>query len=101
MGIPCCGPIYKDGESGEPAELRSAYRACLQLAEETGCEYISFPSISTGVYGYPVREAAVIAIDEVIRHLKDPHRKLQRVVFVLFDDRTCAAYAEALAGAQL
>ena len=95
------GPIYKDGESGEAAELRSAYRACLQLAEETGCEYISFPSISTGVYGYPVREAAVIAIDEVVRHLKDPHRKLQRVVFVLFDDRTCAAYAEALAGAQL
>jgi O-acetyl-ADP-ribose deacetylase (regulator of RNase III) len=90
------GPVYRDGESGEPEALRSAYRACLNLAEETGCQYISFPSISTGVYGYPVREAAAIAISEVVRHLNDPHHKLQRVVFVLFDDRTCAAYAEAL-----
>ena len=48
-----------------------------------------------------MREAAAIAIDEVVQHLKDPKRKLQRVVFVLFDDRTCAAYAEALAGVQV
>ena len=67
-----------------------------KLAEEKGAEYISFPSISTGVYGYPVREAAAIAIDEVVCALKEAGRKLQRVVFVLFDDRTHAAYAEAL-----
>ena len=90
------GPIYSDGQSGEPEALRSAYRACLDLAEEKGAEYISFPSISTGVYGYPVREAATIAIDEVASALKGEGRKLQRVVFVLFDDRTHAAYAEAL-----
>jgi O-acetyl-ADP-ribose deacetylase (regulator of RNase III) len=90
------GPIYSDGQSGEPEALRSAYRACLDLAEEKGAGYISFPSISTGVYGYPVHEAAAIAIGEVADALKEESRKLQRVIFVLFDDRTHAAYAEAL-----
>jgi O-acetyl-ADP-ribose deacetylase (regulator of RNase III) len=90
------GPIYSDGESGEPQALRSAYRACLDLAEEKGAQYISFPSISTGVYGYPIREAAEIALEEVANALKQEGRHLQRVVFVLFDDRTHAAYAEAL-----
>jgi O-acetyl-ADP-ribose deacetylase (regulator of RNase III) len=90
------GPIYSDGQSGEAEALRSAYRACLKLAEEKGAEYISFPSISTGVYGYPIREAAAIAIGEVVSALEQEGRKLQRVVFVLFDDRTHAAYAEAL-----
>jgi O-acetyl-ADP-ribose deacetylase len=90
------GPIYSDGQSGEPELLRSAYRACLDLAEEKHVDYISFPSISTGVYGYPVREAALIALEEVTGVLKAPDRKLQRAVFVLFDDRTHAAYAEAL-----
>ena len=65
------GPIYSDGESGEPQALRSAYRACLDLAEEKGAQYISFPSISTGVYGYPIREAAAIALDEVANALRN------------------------------
>jgi O-acetyl-ADP-ribose deacetylase (regulator of RNase III) len=90
------GPVYMDGDSGEPEALRSAYRACLEMAEQKGAEYMSFPSISTGVYGYPVEQAADIAISEVVSALQDGKRKLQRVVFVLFDDRTCAAYAEAL-----
>jgi O-acetyl-ADP-ribose deacetylase (regulator of RNase III) len=90
------GPVYIDGDSGEAEALRSAYRACLELAEQKGAEYMSFPSISTGVYGYPVEQAAEIAIAEVVSALQDPKRKLQRIVFVLFDDRTCAAYAEAL-----
>src|SRR5688500_4257839 len=55
------GPVYRDGEQGEAEALRSAYRACLDLAEEKGAEYVSFPSISTGVYGYPVCDAASIA----------------------------------------
>jgi O-acetyl-ADP-ribose deacetylase (regulator of RNase III) len=94
------GPIYRDGESGEPEALRSAYRTCLDLAEEKGAEYISFPSISTGVYGYPVEEAAAIALGEVVSALQEGGRKLKRVVFVLFDDRTCAAFAEVLRGIQ-
>jgi O-acetyl-ADP-ribose deacetylase (regulator of RNase III) len=90
------GPVYRDGESGEPEALRSAYHACLALAEEKDAKHISFPSISTGVYGYPVREAAVIALDQVVQHLKEEAHKLQRVVFVLFDDRTFAAYSKVL-----
>ena len=55
------GPVYRNGQSGEPDLLRSAYRSCLQLAEEKQVQYISFPSISTGVYGYPVDQAAPLA----------------------------------------
>jgi O-acetyl-ADP-ribose deacetylase (regulator of RNase III) len=90
------GPIYRDGSSGEPKQLASAYRSCLQLAEEKSVEYMSFPSISTGVYGYPLEEAAPIALRVVAEHLSDAKNTLQRVVFVLFDDRTLEAYAEAL-----
>jgi O-acetyl-ADP-ribose deacetylase (regulator of RNase III) len=89
------GPIYQDGAHGEPELLRSAYRACLDLAEEKGVESISFPSISTGVYGYPVREAAAIAVGEVSSRLAEEGRRLSKVVFVLFDDKTFAAYSEA------
>ncbi len=92
------GPIYSGGKNGEPEALRSAYRSCLDLAEDKGAEYVSFPSISTGVYGYPIAEAAAIALDEVAHRLSEPGRKLQKVVFVLFDDKTYKAYAEGLRG---
>src|SRR5436190_14013712 len=95
------GPIYREGDPSVADALRSAYRACLQLAEEYECEYISFPSISTGVYGYPVREAAPIALAEVVAGWKEPGRKLQRAVFVLFDNRTFAGYTEALRAIEL
>ena len=90
------GPVYQGGKSGEPDQLASAYRACLALAEEKGISYLSFPSISTGVYGYPVDQAAPIALREVAAHLTDPKNKLQRVIFVLFDDKTLAVYSSAL-----
>jgi O-acetyl-ADP-ribose deacetylase (regulator of RNase III) len=90
------GPIYSGGSSGEAELLASAYRACLQLAEDKMIEYISFPSISTGIYGYPVDEAAPIALSAVAQHLMKPDARLQRAVFVLFDDRTLASYRTAL-----
>lgn len=90
------GPVYRDGKSGEAAQLASAYRSCLALAETKGVRYLSFPSISTGAYGYPVDEAAAIALREVLDHLLQPASKLQKVIFVLFDDRTLRAYASAL-----
>jgi O-acetyl-ADP-ribose deacetylase (regulator of RNase III) len=90
------GPIYEDGSHGEEGELASAYRSCLNLAEEKGVSYLSFPSISTGIYGYPVEQAAGIALREVTEHLRNEANKLQRVVFVLFDDRTFSAYRDAL-----
>jgi O-acetyl-ADP-ribose deacetylase (regulator of RNase III) len=90
------GPVYRDGKSGEPKQLASAYRACLGLAEEKGISYISFPSISTGIYNYPLDQAAPIALQEVAAHLNDAKHRLQRVIFVLFDDNTLAAYSKAL-----
>src|SRR5687767_2565500 len=90
------GPVYRDGRNGEPDQLASAYRACLALAEEKRIAYMSFPSISTGIYGYPVDQAAPIALGEVRNHLGDPRNNVQRVIFVLFDEKTLAAYSKAL-----
>ena len=59
------GPVYRDGRSGEPELLESCYRNALQLARDEGLESIAFPSISTGVFGYPVEEAARIAVAAV------------------------------------
>jgi O-acetyl-ADP-ribose deacetylase (regulator of RNase III) len=90
------GPVYRDGKSSEAELLRSAYQTSLQLAEQKGVQYISFPSISTGVYGYPLDEAAPIALREAIGPLQQPSAGLRKVVFVLFDDRTLHAYERAL-----
>ncbi len=90
------GPVYHDGAHGEPRQLASAYRTCLALADDYIADSVSFPSISTGIYGYPVEEAAEIALREVFEHLLSPPGQLpRRVVFVLFDDRTMAAYRQA------
>src|SRR5215472_14587113 len=59
------GPVYRDGRAGEPQLLASCYRTAFRLAAEHGVETISFPAISTGVYGYPLDEAAEIAVREV------------------------------------
>ncbi|MBZ5606672.1 MAG: O-acetyl-ADP-ribose deacetylase [Acidobacteriia bacterium] len=79
------GPIYRDGSHGEPDELASCYRTCLELAEQHGVRIISFPAISTGVYGYPVEEAAGIALDTVAKHLENPASGVHEVLLVLFD----------------
>jgi Predicted phosphatase homologous to the C-terminal domain of histone macroH2A1 len=63
------GPVYRDGRHGEAELLRSCYMTCLELAKEHGVESISFPSISTGIYGYPLEEAATIAISSVHERL--------------------------------
>ena len=59
------GPVWRDGANGEPQLLASCYRNCLQLAEENQIQTIAFPSISTGVYGYPIMKASQIAVREV------------------------------------
>src|SRR3954468_4409980 len=59
------GPRYRDGHQNEPELLKSCYTTCLDLASERNLESISFPSISTGIYGYPISEAASIAIGSV------------------------------------
>jgi O-acetyl-ADP-ribose deacetylase (regulator of RNase III) len=89
------GPIWHGGDQGEPGLLASAYRESLKLAAENNLSSISFPSISTGAYGYPVDRAARIALKEVISFLSKT-TSVKEVVFVLFDSRTFETYADAL-----
>jgi O-acetyl-ADP-ribose deacetylase (regulator of RNase III) len=77
------GPVYHDGAHGEPELLASCYRKCLELAEERGVRTIGFPAISTGVYRYPLEEAADIAIREVVLHLDRPETAVEEAIFVL------------------
>jgi len=90
------GPIYHGGARNEAALLASCYETCLRLAEEREIRVLIFPSISTGAYGYPVQEAAEIALDAVIRHLEREDTRVREVVFVLFDRGTFDAYARVL-----
>ena len=90
------GPVYRDGEQGEPELLASCYRKCLELAEERGVASIGFPAISTGVYGYPLEEAAEIAIHEVKAHLERTDGKVQQAIFVLFGREAYEVYAKLL-----
>jgi O-acetyl-ADP-ribose deacetylase len=90
------GPVYKDGQQGEPELLASCYRKALELAEERDVQSISFPAISTGVYGYPLQDAARIAISEVKQHLNTPRIKVRHAIFVLFGRDAYDAFASAL-----
>ena len=81
--------------TGEPELLASCYRTCLQLAEEHAIETISFPSISTGAYRYPIQEAAQIAFNEV-RAQFESEGKVQEVVFVLFSQADYQVYSAVL-----
>jgi O-acetyl-ADP-ribose deacetylase (regulator of RNase III) len=90
------GPIWRGRDKHEADLLTSAYQESLKLATKQRLESISFPSISTGAYGYPVEEAAVIALKAVASFLKNEPTSLKEVVFVLFDARTYQHYRTAL-----
>lgn len=85
------GPVWRGGSHQEPELLASCYRATLALAEEHGIRSIAFPAISCGVYGYPVPDAARIAMREVQRHVASGSA-LDRVIFACFGDAVRAAY---------
>ena len=86
------GPVWRGGGAGEPELLESCHRRALEVARELGARTIAFPAISTGVYGYPVEEAARVAVDAVRGH------DLELVRFVLFGDDAYEAFARAAAG---
>jgi O-acetyl-ADP-ribose deacetylase (regulator of RNase III) len=88
------GPVY-EGRPEDARLLSSAYQSCLKLAEQHQISSIAFPSLSTGVYGYPLDEAAPIALRTVIEHLKGP-TSLKSVTFVLYGNVAYAAFEEAL-----
>jgi len=90
------GPVWHGGSKGEPELLASAYRESLKAAAENNLSSVSFPSISTGVYSYPVAEAAGIALNTAATFLKEKDTGIREVVFVLFDAATYQNYALAL-----
>jgi O-acetyl-ADP-ribose deacetylase len=87
------GPVYRDGRHREPEQLANCYRACLELAGQHGVRTMSFPAISTGAFGYPLEEAARIALDAVAKRLEQPDCAVRDVLFVLFDQGTYNVYA--------
>lgn len=94
--IHAVGPVWSGGRHGEPELLESAYRRSLEVAAEKRCHTVAFPSISTGVYSYPVDDAARVALRTVFDFVKTVTHELTLVRFVLFDRRTYDAYAAAL-----
>ncbi len=90
------GPAYEDGADGEPAQLRSCYETCLRMAEARAVRTISFPAISTGVYGYPVKEATEIAIAAAKSWLDRPANTIEEIIFVPFDSATNRLYLSLL-----
>ncbi len=88
------GPVYRDGKHREAETLASCYRESIRLADDQGIHSLAFPSISTGAYGYPVSEAAEVAIRTVIDTLPGTTH-LQLVRFVLFDLSDCKTYVRA------
>ena len=89
------GPIWHGGDSSEAELLRDCYRNSLTLAEENGIRTIAFPSISTGVYSYPLDEAAEIAVNAVWEYINENPDAFDFVLFTLFDEKTYATYENA------
>jgi len=97
--IHAVGPVWRGGDEDEAALLASAYHRSLQVAVENGLRSISFPSISTGAFGYPIRLAAPVALKAILTFLETEQHNLEEVRMVLYqreDDRAYPIFAEAL-----
>jgi O-acetyl-ADP-ribose deacetylase (regulator of RNase III) len=88
------GPVYQDGNRGEARLLASAYHESLKLAHKKGIQSVAFPSLSTGAYGYPLEEAARIAVKTVVDYTRE-HPVFNRVGFVLFGNQAYQTYVRA------
>lgn len=87
---PARNPVALEGES----TLASAYRACLQLCEQQAPRTIAFPAISTGIYGYPLEDATLVAVSTVRAFVAGRQSLVERVIFACFDDATLHAYEQ-------
>ncbi len=85
------GPVWHGGQHGEAGLLANCYRNSLQLAEENGVKSIAFPSISTGVYGYPIEMAARVAV-ETVRSIEPDLKSVEEIIFCCFSTRALAVY---------
>lgn len=89
------GPVWHGGNNGEDQLLANSYRNSLQLAEDNGCQTVAFPSISTGIYAFPVDRAAKIAL-HTIKDFLQTAKVVEKVTMVCFDDHTYQAYRKAM-----
>jgi O-acetyl-ADP-ribose deacetylase (regulator of RNase III) len=87
------GPVWHGGTQGEPDLLASAYRRCFEVAHQSGLKSIAFPAISAGVYGYPMREAAVVAFSAA-RTAAGSYPELERIIFVQFNEGAQQVYLD-------
>ena len=90
------GPVWNGGSHNEEELLANCYKNSLELAMKNQIRTIAFPSISTGIYAFPVERAAKIAVSTVNQFLKENPGQFEEVLWVLFDDKTLAAYQEAV-----
>jgi O-acetyl-ADP-ribose deacetylase (regulator of RNase III) len=91
------GPVWRNGTSGEPALLASCYRQSMAIAAAQGVRSIAFPSISTGIYGYPIELAAAVAV-RTVREVLQAETPIEDVVFCCFSAADLAVYEAALGG---
>lgn len=89
------GPIWRGGHAGEAVLLAGCYQNCLRIASELNCKTVAFPSISTGVYRFPLNRAAEIAIRTIEEYLST-HAEIEQVSMICFDGTTLSAYQNAL-----
>jgi O-acetyl-ADP-ribose deacetylase (regulator of RNase III) len=94
--IHAVAPIWQGGSEGEPEQLASAYRRSLDVAASLGLESIAFPSLGTGIYGYPVHLAAPVALETARQVLARGGTAVREVRFILFSDSDLEAYRQAL-----
>lgn len=95
--IHAVAPVWRGGNQGEPQLLAAAYRRSLEVAATLGLRSIAFPSLGTGIYGYPIELAAPVAVGAVASYLSTTNSSVTDVLFVLFSDTDLDAYARTLA----
>lgn len=93
--IHTAGPVWNGGNHGEAEKLAECYKNALQVATKNDIKTISFPSISTGAYRFPADKASQIAVNEILKFLKQ-NQSIAKVLFVCFDDKTAEHYKKAL-----
>ena len=96
--IHAVGPVWRGGTQGEPEQLASCYRRAVELAAEHGCARVAFPAISAGIYGYPLADAARVAV-EATREAMERHPEVQEARFWLFNDDAYEAFSQQLRSA--